>query len=269
MNPQPKWNRVSRSVPCPICGRPDWCGVAPDGSVAICMRVESDRPTRNGGWLHSLGEPRPPAEPHERRKPSAPPAPNFPNLWRLWRQATTPADMEAFGAELQVSPHALDRLGAARSPYGPAWAFPMYPAVGPTSGLRLRAPDGRKWAVTGSREGLFLPSRPPGKELVLCEGPTDTAAALTLGLDAIGRPSCTGAVAKTIEYVRRNGVARALIVADADRPGREGAARLAGEMPVPCAVLVPPAKDLRAWLAAGATRAAFDTLARHARWRFP
>ena len=45
--------------------------------------------------------------------------------------------------------------------------------------------------------------------------------------------------------------------------------RLAQAMPVPYALVVPPAKDLRAWVARGATRDAFDTLLRHAHWRAP
>jgi len=48
------WNRVSRRTPCPVCSRPDWCGVSTDGMVACCMRVESGRALRNGGWLHRL-----------------------------------------------------------------------------------------------------------------------------------------------------------------------------------------------------------------------
>lgn len=49
--------RVTRRYPCPICGRPDWCGLGHD--FAVCMRIESDIPTANGGWLHRLGDRRP------------------------------------------------------------------------------------------------------------------------------------------------------------------------------------------------------------------
>lgn len=46
--------RVNRHEPCPVCGKPDWCGVAGDGSVH-CMRVESERPARSGGgWWHRV-----------------------------------------------------------------------------------------------------------------------------------------------------------------------------------------------------------------------
>jgi len=49
------WRRVTHRESCPVCDHPDWCSVAADGAVAICMRVASDRPTKNGGWLHRLG----------------------------------------------------------------------------------------------------------------------------------------------------------------------------------------------------------------------
>ena len=36
------WVRVSRSFPCPVCGRPDWCSVSENGETVKCMRVASD-----------------------------------------------------------------------------------------------------------------------------------------------------------------------------------------------------------------------------------
>lgn len=51
-----KMCRVSRQNPCPICGKPDWCLVAPDGSAAICQRVTEGAVKKCGeaGWLHVL-----------------------------------------------------------------------------------------------------------------------------------------------------------------------------------------------------------------------
>lgn len=45
-------SRVTRKKPCPICGKPDWCGIG-QGFV-VCMRIQSTRPTSNRGWLHKL-----------------------------------------------------------------------------------------------------------------------------------------------------------------------------------------------------------------------
>ena len=49
--------RVSYHDPCPICDKPDWCGIFDSGHAAICMRVKSDRETNNGGYLHFLSDP--------------------------------------------------------------------------------------------------------------------------------------------------------------------------------------------------------------------
>lgn len=48
--------KTTKRQPCPICGKPDWCSVAADGSRVICMRVSSDRPTANGGYTHFLND---------------------------------------------------------------------------------------------------------------------------------------------------------------------------------------------------------------------
>ena len=42
------WSTVSRTTPCTICGKSDWCTVSADGAWALCRRVE------NGTGLHRL-----------------------------------------------------------------------------------------------------------------------------------------------------------------------------------------------------------------------
>ena len=60
--------------------------------------------------------------------------------------------------------------------------------------------------------------------LIVCEGPTDTAAILDLGFDAIGRPSCHGCE----DYVRDLARGKDMVIlADDDGPGRDGAIQLA------------------------------------------
>jgi len=53
-----KLKPVTRKHPCPICEKPDWCGLTDDGAIAICMRVVdgSIRDARNGGFVHVLKE---------------------------------------------------------------------------------------------------------------------------------------------------------------------------------------------------------------------
>jgi hypothetical protein len=57
MNPA-RMKRVSKSNPCPACGKPDWCLVAEDGSAAICARIEQGSVKKCGdaGWLHIFRE---------------------------------------------------------------------------------------------------------------------------------------------------------------------------------------------------------------------
>jgi len=158
----------------------------------------------------------------------------------------------------------LARIGAVWVAAMGALAAPMYDAPGGTViGVRLRAPDGRKWAVTGSHNGLFCPRSLTGRgALYLPEGMTDTAALAGLGLDAIGRPSCTGGRG----LVRRAvcGMGRPLVVVtDADEPGRRGAETLARELASDGAsvrVLAPlnGYRDVREWVRAGATASAIE-----------
>jgi len=62
-------------------------------------------------------------------------------------------------------------------------------------GIRRRLPNGRKISLTSSKTGLFIPADlSPEGLLLICEGPTDTAAALDLGFAAIGRPNCNSCV---------------------------------------------------------------------------
>ena len=269
-----KWVRVTWHEPCAICGRGDWCGVSPDRTVAVCMRVKSDRPVRNGGWLHRIAAPPPPRPPCRVYVPASPePERDWHALLDRWARRTAPADFARLTYLLGVSAASLRRLGAALSDRPGAWAFPMFDAARQVIGIRLRAEDGRKWAVAGSHNGLFWPSDLAGAgPLLLCEGPTDTAALLDLGYDAIGRPSCTGAVEMVIEVVRRLHRRNVVVVADADTPGIDGADRLAkaltGAGRRPKVIRPLAGKDARAWVRGGATRAVVDcAIANALYWR--
>ena len=44
------FRRVSKADPCPQCGKPDWCTVGDYG--VVCMRVQSAKAVKNGGWFH-------------------------------------------------------------------------------------------------------------------------------------------------------------------------------------------------------------------------
>jgi hypothetical protein len=148
-----------------------------------------------------------------------------------------------------------------------AYSFPMLADHGKVRGIRLRTADGHKFSVKGGCEGLFIPSgvgpASPfggGGQLIICEGPTDTAAVFDLDFNVVGRPSCTGGVGLLVNLVCNWPADAVTIIADADAPGQRGArylaARLVGYVPSGVRIVAPPAgvKDAREWVRHGATR---------------
>ena len=265
-----KWRRVTRRRPCPVCGKPDWCLYTGDDdapTAAICQRIESPKQCGAGGWLHKLRDDdawRP-----SRRMVHVPVdmttgGIDFGRLAARYAAAVRSEALAALAAELGLTAGSLTRLGIGWAPEHRAWSFPMTNAAGRAVGIRLRLPNGRKLAVRGGKEGLFVPGglseelRTTGR-LLVCEGPTDTAAMLDLGFPAVGRPSCTGGVRLLVDLVRRLGLGELVVIADADPPGQRGAATLAAALVLyaPVKIITPPAriKDARAWKRAGATAA--------------
>ncbi len=156
---------------------------------------------------------------------------------------------------LGVSPGGLRRLHVGWD--GEAWTFPMTDADGAVVGIRRRLPSGIKLSVKGGREGLFVPEGIAADGLmIITEGPTDTAALLTLELNAIGRPSCQGGLRLLTAFCRGRHVA---LLADSDRPGIQGAEIAARTLALSCPsvrVMRTPdgIKDARAWVQQGGTR---------------
>src|SRR5512137_2479675 len=152
------FTRVTKQNPCPICRGAglrgiDWCRIFADGWVE-CMRVQSDKPAKSGGWLHRQGQLSP--LPLPQRTPAFPPPPtiNATRLMREWTAATTATALAEFAAALGVSAPALVAVGAAWAAPHSAWAFPMCDGYGNVVGIRLRNDRG-KFAVRGSRQGIF------------------------------------------------------------------------------------------------------------------
>jgi len=260
-----KMDRVSRAKPCPVCGHSDWCLVAPDGTAAICPRTEEGAIKKCGdaGYLHILEDRH---NGHNRHGTGAKwrhtltialgqdgRARDFEELSARCQSQLTGERLHTLAHSLGLSTGSLQRLQVGWD--GSAYAFPMSDAAGKVIGIRRRFPNGGKASVKGSKTGLFIPTGLAGNgPLLLCEGPTDTAAALDLGFDAIGRPNCNSLVEMTVRAARGRG--EIVVVADNDVAGRAGANRLAGVLARRCPrvrVVYPPAgiKDLRQWRNAG------------------
>lgn len=260
-------NRVSRRFPCRVCARPDWCVVSgdPDDPIlAFCCRVESDHRSGALGWRHRLG-----GTVHRRQRLVSK------SVWTTdfqeWllrverdQDRITDRELRKLSDQLGVSVSSLQRLGIGRD--RGAWSFPMRDGSERIIGIRLRSRSGKKFAVDGSKNGLFVPARlDRNGTLFLAEGPTDTAAALDLGLSAVGRPACQGGADLARVLVRRLKVQHLVVVGDRDGPGQEGARSVAEKLRafVPKLSLIePPApfKDLRDWLRGGATRSDVEGL---------
>lgn len=244
-----RWYRVNKKRRCAICDHPDWCTYQ-DG-VVCCMRVESDTPMRNGGWLHRTSQPLPYIAPIRRAIEDKPL--DAEPLWKRWFESTDYRLLDGLGMSLGVDTECLKEIGCAWSTVG-AWAFPMRDPSGKVIGIRLRNDKGEKWAVKGSKSGLFIPtdySYMPDGVLYLVEGPTDLAAAMTIGLRAIGRAACLGQEQMILDYVRRNRIDRLVMVTDNDEPGLRGAEKLQSMLSILSCVWVPPTKDIREFVNLG------------------
>lgn len=267
------WTVVTARQPCPICHKPDWCAVSQTTGATNCMRVPSDRPVANGGWMHGLknAPKRPPARP-ALRTTYEPPDFDAASWWAAARAATVqnPQHLETWATALGLPADTIAYLGATTT--CDMLAFPMHDGRGNICGIRTRTHEGEKKAITGSKAGVFLPLVGlPAVDVLICEGPTDAAAAMALGFEPIGRPSCIGQEQHVIDTIRRWGSSRATICADSDGPGIAGANRLADAIRasrIAVRMVTPTGhKDLRDWLRHGATRATVDAAWQQAAWR--
>lgn len=267
------WPVVTKEHPCPICGKPDFCCL---GDRAIkCMREPSEHPSKDGGWYHPFGH-----RVHSFTLPKrnvAPPLKDAGLIWGSWWVKTSTESRVALAGKINISVISLCNLGVCYSFEHRAWAFPMCDFKCNIIGIRLRDERGNKWAVSGSRQGLFIPiTQEVQKTLYIVEGPTDTCAGLDLGLYVIGRPSCNAGGELIKDYIRANKVSRVVIVADNDEtlikgvarsPGVEGANRLGKELGKPYVVYIPPAKDLREFLKLGGTRELIESSIKNLIWK--
>jgi len=259
------WQRVTRTNPCPICRKTHWCLIGQHS--VICMRVISERAHNfeggDMGWYHSLNGDAPVLV--QKEQPRAPTV-NVKKTLHDWSQFRR--DQSGLAIDLGVSMDSLVALECTKAPDYKVWAFPMRDGYNEYTGIRLRHENGDKWAVTGSHAGIFIPQGiRPQKEIMICEGPTDAAAALTLGFYAVGRPSCSGGVPHISTWIKRHHIQRSIIVADNDDPGLRGADMLTAHIGVPSAILVLPAKDVREFLRNGGTKDDIRSLLGNVVWR--
>lgn len=251
-----QWKRVSRLSPCPVCKKPDWCLIAHDRSAAICPRIEqgSVRNIEGSGYLHIFKITKEWAK--EVYIPTkAKPLPEHNEVLairaRQWIMGCEPDRVEELAGMLGVSTESLDLLNVGWFDKNQSWIFPMQRLGNRLIGIRLRPRTGKKFAVKGSKNGLFIPNNLPKKGVVyVCEGESDTAALITSGLPAVGRPSCNSGDRLLKELLKSNEV---VVCADRDGAGRKGAESLTKYLNMHISgatMMLPPEKykDMRDWL---------------------
>lgn len=263
--------RVTRANRCPICNGDTWCLIG--RSVIICMRTVSPKVKnfKGGevGYIHPHPDPnkQPVYEPRPERKA---PQVNAKRVLRDWARAhpVSQRRLPELAKDLGVTVGSLEALEFQANGNPRTWGIPMKDGYGNYIGIRLRNEWGKKWAVLGSQAGIFIPNVPFQARVLIVEGPTDTAAAVSLGFYAIGRPSCSGGVPHIVDWLKKCHACEAVIVSDNDDPGIRGAQDLQRWLPVPSCILILPCKDLREYLRFG-DRPTIDSMIEQLVWTQP
>ena len=215
--------------------------MALDGRQAICQRIRSrwERRGKKGrvGWLHNVKGVR--ELPPKTEKVYLTPEQVHAYLVSI-TSGGTGSMIERQASLLGVSVESLYAFFTRYDSDKAVLAFPMFDAVSYPVGVRFRRADGRKWALKGSHEGVFVErDYDPHKPSIICEGPSNSVAMWTMGFrNIIGRPNCSGAIEITTQLLLRGDRRQpVLIVADPDEPGIVGAVELANELLNPVAVV--------------------------------
>ena len=187
-------------------------------------------------------------------------APDFSGNYEKIKESAT-VSLYELSKTLGVTIDSLEALGAAWSEEHNAWAFPMKDEDGMVTGVRLRYLDGQKKAVKGSKEGLFYSTTSAPSTIVICEGPTDAASLLDIGLFAVGRPSAHGGKEMLLNFINKRRVRNVVICADNDSTaGMLSARSLTNDIKVKTTMFIPPTKDIREFKKLGGNRQVFETM---------
>lgn len=248
-----RYVRVSEDFLCPVCGHDNWCLVNQEGTGAICSRESSDKPRGDAGHFHELDGSDPPPVEAKQRKDLLPKS-RIATFQKIFQSQLTPEIALPLAHQLGLAPSALVNSGLGWR--GDCFTWPMYLADGSITGYRLRSTTGAKWTLGGTEQGVFIPTirRPGASPLLVCEGPTDMAAACQLGYNAIGRPNNVSRKEETKKLIVQTRPKHVIIIADGDDPGIAGATQFREFLKpeIEARVLAPTQhNDLREFVAAG------------------
>jgi phage/plasmid primase-like uncharacterized protein len=243
-----QWAEVSNNHPCPVCGGKKWCAVADNGAVVKCMR-EPDGCFKQGNdgsgeaYFHRMGEEvqRKLAVWVQKADTLKKPHKGQLELDSIFADSQRTSHLlSSLSKELGLSVNTLARLGTGwlsredlykhgtKCSAEGAFTFPMKDADGDIVGFRLRV-NGFKYSLKGGWNGMFIPTTVrTGSTLTIVEGPTDTAAALCYGANAIGRPNNNAMTRELASLMAKYRPSKINIVIDNDPDHKTAAATLLG-----------------------------------------
>jgi len=266
--------RVSKGKPCPVCSKHDWCLVTKDGSAAICPRSPSNKQVGDAGFLHRLSES---FSAHQIDFRPREVVIDADQICTQYQSEMKAFDYAKLSIALGVSIDSLVGIGTGKAVQylDGTYSFPMRDDCDRIIGVRLRNADGHKWAVYGSKSGLFYGSIEPNCDIYICEGPTDTAALMDWGFCAIGKPSCNAGNDYIVSMLKKLKPGLVVVVSDVDgreepckfctdqhcqhcKPGQVGAEKTAkaiSAIGISVKIIEPiNAKDARQWKQLGASK---------------
>lgn len=214
-----QWVQCTKANPCPACGKEHDCTLSTDGLLSKCMWAPGGKEInqRDGriAYLRRVSEclnggrpPKSPGKPPKQARRFTPKELDL--IIKQTRTALSARRLTIAAKDLGVSEKSLLSLGVGWYSDYDCLSFPMFNGSGKPIGVRLRlstpGANGRRYiCVPGSQNGLFIPDSYYPREipaeltndsaplvLLMPEGPTDVAAAIDLGFQAVGRPSNSG-----------------------------------------------------------------------------
>jgi hypothetical protein len=193
--------------------------------------------------------------------------------WSKWaqkyEQALAKERLKQLAADICVPPEDLKKVRVGWQQRGDepsVYTFPECDGYGTVIGIATRTLRGEKKVLTGSHRGLTLTKDWSSRireasRIFIVEGPSDVAAAWSIGIFAVGRPGARGGLEFLVQLLKSVRQDQEIVVMgeydakpDGTWPGRDGAEelarKLANQLRRKIGWAFPPggAKDLREWL---------------------
>lgn len=249
-----EYHRCCKSMPCPVCGKPDWCLVEENGEYAICCRIEGGMyPMVSwNGWKYRLNGNY--IKPKKIVKTTVEP-PNVEYIRKVYNNLFPKDDyicsmyLLDLMRQLKIKMIGLYLLRVKSDRF--VYYFPMYDSLGNMVGLKKRNLEGKKWCQSKSRLGIYWPKGfNRTKPTIICEGESDTAAMLGYYSNVLGRPSAYSGGQYLKELLVK--CPKVCIIADNELIGLREANRLQGVLGPKSYVVTPGGyKDAREWINSG------------------